>query len=153
MTVARDYSLPPVDKALSGLVVFGILPLAGALANHASKRPGPATSPSLAGPLVSQAYGLRRRSGSSRCRRTHDNGRQVPVPTRTGIPHIPGTARQAKRETRATLTSLWGAHGYARQLCRTGHSQEHGKDSRDLPRHSSKRCPDRAKQPGLKLRA
>ena len=73
-------------------------------------------------PAVDSASGLRRRSGSSRCRRAHDNGRQVPVPTRTGIPHIAGTARQAKRETRAILTSLWGVHCYARQFCRTGHS-------------------------------
>ena len=77
---------------------------------------------------------------------------------RSRAPGLPDHAYEndgqlTKRETRATLTSLRGAHGYARQLCRTGHSQEHGKDCRDLPRHSSKRCPDRAKQPGLKLRA
>ncbi len=36
------------------------------VANHASKRPGPATSTPLAGPLVSQACGLRRRASYQR---------------------------------------------------------------------------------------
>ncbi len=56
------------------------------------------------------------------CRRVRDNERLVPVPTRTGIPRIVGTARQAKRETRASPTALWGVRCYARQSCQAEHS-------------------------------
>ncbi len=69
-------------------MVFGILPLAGALANHASKRPGPATSTPLAGPLLSQDCGHRRRARHKDTRHPGDVKDGPRAPVLTGGRHL-----------------------------------------------------------------